>query len=267
VIQNRFRIAVVVSAIFGLVAAYGVYDFLRAQRRAVESLRDSTQDVVVAAVEVPAGTSLETKHLRLAKFPKASVPTGAFTSPAPLVGRIVTMKVVPGEPVLGEAPAEGQGAVLTTLLKPGNRALAVKTNEIIGVSGFLTPNDRVDVIANLERPDAKGVDKEITKLVLQDKRVLSVAQTVERSKDGKPKVASSITLEVTPEEAEKLAYATSRGQVVLALRASDDRETTVTKGSTARDFLPPPKPAPKSVRKPQYSVQVFNGDKHSVAKF
>lgn len=266
--NSKLRIAIAVSAIFGLVAAYGVYDFLRAQRRAVESLRENTTDVVVAATEIPAGTPLAAQHLRLAAFPKASMPTGAFTTPAQVTGRIASMKIVPGEPVLDSRLADGRGAVLTALLRPGARAMAVKVNEIIGVSGFIAPNDRVDVIANIEKPGSDGLDKEVTKLVLQDKRVLSVAQTVEGTKDGKPKLASSITLEVTPDEAEKLSFATTRGQVVLALRGADDRETAETKGSTVADFLPPaPKRVAAAAARSTYPVQVYNGSERSVVTF
>ena len=265
--NDRLRIAIVASTIFGLIAAYGVYDFLRTQRRAVEALRESTQDVVVASGEIPAGSTIDAKMLRVAKYPKASVPRGSFPSTNGLVGRIVAHGVVAGEPLLATRLAEG-GAILTAMLKPGSRAMAVKVNEIIGVAGFITPNDRVDVIANLERPGPEGPDKEVTKLVLQDKRVLSVSQTVEKAKDGKPKVASSVTLELTPEESEKLSFATTRGNVVLALRSANDRETAETKGVAVADLLPKP-PVPKAVAaaRKAHEVQVYNGSQHSVVRF
>ena len=263
--NDRLRIAIVASTIFGLIAAYGVYDFLRGQRRAVEALRDSTQDVVVAAGEIPPGKTIDAGMLKIAKYPKASVPRGSFGSPSALIGKTVAHGIVAGEPLLANRLAEGQGALLTAMLAPGTRAIAIKVNEIIGVSGFITPNDRVDVIANLEKPGTEGLDKELTKLVLQDKRVLSVAQTVEKTKDGKPKVASSITLELTPDEAEKLSFATTRGQIVLALRGANDRTTAETKGSTVADFLPAPRPQ-KLARK-GHEVQVYNGSQRSVVTF
>jgi pilus assembly protein CpaB len=151
------------------------------------------------------------------------------------------------------------------MLAPGTRAVAVKVNEVIGVSGFIAPNDRVDVIANIEKPGTEGLDKNVAKVVLQDKRVLSVAQTIEKTKDGKPKVASSITLELTPDETEKLSFATTKGQVVLALRGANDRGTAETKGSTVADFLPK-QVAAKSPRKP-YEVNVYNGSQRSVVTF
>ena len=263
--NQRLRIAIVVSAIFGLIAAYGVYDFMRAQRREVDALRESTQQIVVAAAEIPAGSRIEEGMLRMAKYPTESMPTGSFTAPSALVGRTVGLAVVAGEPILENRLADGRGALLTTMLAPGARAMAVKVNEIIGVSGFIAPNDRVDVIANLEKPGTDGSDEKITKLVLQDKRVLSVAQTVEGTKDGEPKLASSITLELTPEEAEKLSFITTRGEILLALRSQTDRELATTKGSTVADFLPA---APRRVsRKASYDVHVYNGSQRSVVSF
>ena len=99
--------------------------------------------------------------------------------------------------------------------------MALRVDEIIGVSGFIVPDDRVDVIVTTTPPGSPNQDDKVSKIVLQNKRVLSVAQSVEQ-KDGKPQVARSITVEVTPEESEKLSLATQEGQIVLALRGTGD---------------------------------------------
>src|SRR4030095_1207427 len=104
----------------------------------------------------------------------------------------------------------------TVRLEAGKRALAVRVDEIIGVSGFIVPDDRVDIILTTT-PQGADQDMKISKIVLQNKRVLSVAQNTEQ-KEGKPQLARSITLEVTPEEAEKLSLASQEGQIVLAFR-------------------------------------------------
>jgi pilus assembly protein CpaB len=121
-------------------------------------------------------------------------------------------------------------------LEAGKRAMALRVDEIIGVSGFIVPDDRVDVIVTTTPPGSKNQDDKISKIVLQNKRVLSVAQSVEQ-KDGKPQVARSITVEVTPEESEKLSLATQDGQLVLALRSIGDDVDAKTAGSNKRDLL------------------------------
>ena len=119
------------------------------------------------------------------------MPVGSFASPKQLVGKTNRTKIVANEPVLEVAP-RGRGGGFNNSAGTGKRALAVKVDEIIGVSGFIVPDDRVDVIVTTLPPGNNNQDNKMSKIVLQNKRVLSVAQNVEQ-KDGKPQVARSIT--------------------------------------------------------------------------
>jgi|SRR3989304_208584 len=282
---NRLRIAIIAAIFFGLIAAYGVYSFLRQQREATEALKSATQNVVVAAKEIPAGTNVTEKIIKegLVKetsWPKASVPPGSFYSTNQVVGKTVKTKVVAGEPIL-ESKLVGEGVGLASRLAAGYRAVAVKVDEVIGVSGFIAPDDRVDVIATLTPPGRGSQDEKLSKIVLQNRRVLSVAQSVEQ-KEGKPQVVRSITLEVTPEEAEKLSLAVVDGHVILALRAIGDEAAKITRGSTKRDLLAlaapsvprrkaerPPAAPPVSTEAPpqKYRVEVYRGSQKSVVEF
>src|SRR5215471_10664610 len=204
--QNRMSLAVVFAIAFGLLAAYGIANFLRQQREAAEEFRNSTQNIIVAAKEIPAGTVLTEDLVKLTPYLKTSLPPGFFPSAEAVKGKITKTSLNIGEPILEARLGEKTG--LTVLLAPGQRAVAVQVNEVIGVSGFISPNDRVDVIANVTPPGPEeGKALQISKIVLQNKRVLSVAQTSEERKDGKPQLASSITLELTPDEVEKLSVA------------------------------------------------------------
>lgn len=199
--QNRLKIALVVAVFFGLVAAYGIFNFLRQQRQAAEALRTQTQDVVIAAKDIAAGSTmseamLKDGRVRAIKWPKASVPAGAFETPTQVVGKVNRVKIMANEPIL-ESRLSGEGAGLTVRLEAGKRAIAVRVDEIIGVSGFIVPDDRVDVIVTTTPPGVNdNKDARLSKIVLQNKRVLSVAQSTEQ-KDGKAQVARSITLEVS----------------------------------------------------------------------
>jgi pilus assembly protein CpaB len=271
--QNRARLAVLLAISFGLLAAYGIANFLRQQRETAEQFRNSTQNVVVATKEIPAGTVITEGMVKLAPYLKTSLPTGFSSSVDTIKGKIAKINIGVSEPVLESRLGEKAG--LTVLLGPGQRAMAVQVNEVIGVSGFIAPNDHVDVIANITPPEPEGGKAvQVSKVVLQNKRVLSVAQTSEERKDGKPQVASSITLELTPEEVEKLSVASREGQLVLALRSQDDNAIVATKGSTARELLniavsdgvPEKKGAP-AVTSTKYRVHVYLGDKKSEVEF
>jgi pilus assembly protein CpaB len=272
--QNRLKIALVVAVFFGLIAAYGVYNFLDQQRKQNDSLRTATQDVVVATQDIAAGTMINEElikkgSIKAAPWPKSSIPAGTFTSPQQTMGKVNRVKIMANEPIL-ESRLAGEGAGLTVRLEQGKRAMAVRVDEIIGVSGFIVPDDRVDVIVTTIPPGANAENK-VAKIVLQNKRVLSVAQSTEQ-KDGKPQVARSITMEVSPEEAEKLSLASQEGQIVLALRGLGDDSEAKTVGSHKRDLLAvavarksnggPVVQAPS-----KYRVEVIQGSDRKVLEF
>jgi pilus assembly protein CpaB len=275
--QNRLKIALVVAVFFGFIAAYGIYNFLGQQQKATESLRAANQDIVVAAQDIPPGTTLNDEAIKkgLVKttpFPKSSIPAGAFSSPQQVLGKVNRVKILANEPIL-ESRLAGEGAGLTVRLEAGKRALAVRVDEIIGVSGFIVPDDRVDIILTTT-PLGAQQDAKVSKIVLQNKRVLSVAQSTEQ-KDGKPQLARSITLELTPEETEKLTLASSEGQIVLALRGLGDEAEAKTIGSNKRDLLSLAAATPKKggagqVAQPppdKYRVEVIHGSNRNVVEF
>jgi len=273
--QNRLKLALVVAVFFGLIASYGIYNFLRQQRQTAEALRTETQNIVVANKDIPAGTMINEEFLKKDMFktspwPKASVPAGAFSSADQLVGKTNRVKILANEPIL-ESRLAGEGAGLTVRLEAGKRAMAVRVDEIIGVSGFIVPDDRVDVIVTAVPPGADKQDERVSKIVLQNKRVLSVAQSTEQ-KDGKPQVARSITLEVTPEEAEKLSLGTQEGSIVLALRGMGDESETKTPGSNKRDLLSAFSGRKGVVRAAsqgadRYRVEVIHGHDKKIVEF
>ena len=274
--QNRLKIALVVAVFFGLIAAYGIYNFLSQQQKETDSLRASNQDIVVAAQDIPPGTMLNDEALKkglikTTPWPKNSIPAGAFSSPQQVLGKVNRVKIVANEPIL-ESRLSGEGAGLTVRLEAGKRALALRVDEIVGVSGFIVPDDRVDVILTTTPLGAAG-DAKISKIVLQNKRVLSVAQSTEQ-KDGKPQLARSITLEVTPEEAEKLSLASQEGPIVLALRGLGDDAQLTTIGSNKRDLLslaaaPRKTSGGMVVQAPpdKYRVEVIQGSNRNVVEF
>jgi pilus assembly protein CpaB len=273
--QNRLKIALVVAVFFGLIAAYGIYNFLSSQQKAADSLRAANQDIVVAGEDLPPGTTLNEEAIKkglikTTPWPKASIPVGAFSSPQQVIGKVNRVKILANEPIL-EGRLAGEGAGLTVRLDPGKRALAFPVNEIVGVSGFIVPDDRVDIILTTT-PLGGDQGAKISKVVMQNMRVLSVAQSTEQ-KDGKPQLARSITLEVSPEEAEKLSLASQEGQLVLALRGLGDDASVATNGSSKRDLLAlasgPRKSAAGAVAPAQdkYQVEVIMGSNRNVVEF
>ena len=274
--QNRLKIALVVAVFFGLIAAYGIFNFLSQTAKDKESLRAANQDIVVAGQDIPPGTTLNDEAIKKGviktmPWPKSSVPAGAFSSTQQVVGKVNRVKIIANEPIL-ESRLAGEGAGLTVRLEAGKRAIATRVDEIIGVSGFIVPDDRVDIILTTT-PLGANPEAKISKIVMQNKRVLSVAQSTEQ-KDGKPQLARSITLEVTPEEAERLSLAATEGQITMTLRGLGDDNSVVTIGANKRDLLAMAVPAvrkgsnaPMVVTPDKYRVEVIHGSNRNVVEF
>jgi pilus assembly protein CpaB len=205
----------------------------------------STTGVVVATQDIPLGTRLTADQVKVVPWPSGSKPAGTFSSPQQIITRVVSTTVQSGEPLLESklAPVGSKGG-LSALIPEGKRAISVKVNEVVGVAGFTLPGNFVDILVNAQ--DDSG--KPISKIVLQRIRVLAIAQ--EANTDvTKPKVVNAVTLEVTPEEAEKLDLARSIGQLSLVLRNQVDMTDAGTTGARLSDLVhgetmaPPPAPA------------------------
>lgn len=197
--------------------------------------------VVVAKTDIELGSRLNTIMLKVADWPKGSVPEGAVSDPEKIKDRVVKTTVLAGEPVLESklAPVGTKGG-LSAVIAEGKRAMTVRVNDVVGVAGFALPGNYVDIVVNTEEDTGKlsdGRTKSISKIVLDHILVLAVAQESSVREEGKPKVVNAVTLEVTPEQAEKLDLARSVGQLSLVLRNQLDTSPVATDGSTKQSML------------------------------
>jgi pilus assembly protein CpaB len=195
--------------------------------------------VVVAAQDIDLGTPLTPQMLRIADWPKGSVPAGAADEPKTLDTRVLKTSVLRGEPILESklAPIGATGG-LSAVISKGNRAMTVRVNDVVGVAGFALPGNYVDIVVNTEDESSKAenVNKSISKIVLEHILVLAVAQEQGRD-ETKPKVVNAVTLEVSPEQAERLDLARSVGTLSLVLRNQIDTSAVTTTGTTKKDLL------------------------------
>jgi pilus assembly protein CpaB len=202
------------------------------------------RDVVVARKDIPEGAALTRSALVVHEWPVVTVPAGALASLDSAVGRVTRVPVYAGEVIVpGRLAPLGTGPGLQVKITPGKRAMAVKIDDVVGVSGLIQPDSRVDVLVTLR--DQKSDGEQVSKLFMSNMRVLSVG-TVDRSgPDNRPIVATSATLEVTPVEAERLAVAMRDGTIQLVLRGYGDPDSVSTKGARSEDVLQrPPTPVP-----------------------
>jgi pilus assembly protein CpaB len=167
--------------------------------------------IVVAAKDIPIDTKIDQTHLKLVGMPPASLPAGYLTSADQILGKRLKETVYSGEVILGRRLLEDSDAsMLSATLTPGKRAVAVRVDDIIGVSGFILPGSHVDVISSGGGQGAHTL--------LQDIKVLTVGQTL--AAEGGTLKAASVTLEVDPRQAEILMQATEQGSIRLGPAAS-----------------------------------------------
>ena len=213
--------------------------------------------VVVAVVDIDPGTKVVAGMLSTADWPSGSVPEGAFKDGALLQERVVKVGVLRGEAVTERklAPIGTQGG-LSAVIAEGKRAMTVRVNDVVGVAGFALPGNYVDVMVNTQQERVKGEEaRPISKTVLEHVLVLAVAQEASRD-DTKPKVVSAVTLELSPEDSEKLDLARSIGTLSLVLRNQVDHKTMATRGITQRQLFGEKEAAPAKLAAAAAPVRV-----------
>jgi pilus assembly protein CpaB len=200
--------------------------------------------VVVATRDVDLGQPLNGSMVQLVAWPTDSVPAGAFPTVEAIEGRVLRSQLQKGEPVLEAklAPVGTKGG-LSALIGEGQRAITVKVNEVFGVAGFALPGNFVDVLVNTQ----DDRDRPVSKIVLERILVLAVAQEASRD-DTKPRVVNAVTLEVTPEQAERIDLARSVGTLSLVLRNQVDSDQAKTDGVRKAQLLGEAAPAKATTR-------------------
>lgn len=297
--ERRYNIVFVTALVTAIAATYGVYRVLQEVKA---NNKVATETVVVAARNIGEGERLGRFSVETRQWPKGTAPAGAYSVVDSLIGRVARVPIFTGEAIVtGRLAPPGTGPGLEVKISPGMRAMAVRINDVVGLGGLIQPNSRVDVLVTLRSPDGSG--KEEAKLFMSNMRVLSVGSQVERGVDGSSGNATIAALEVTPEEAERLAVATHQGSIQLVLRGYGDPDSVTTPGATTADVLAQlrtasarkveePKPAakrraPPPVREPvtipppatpqvvvqrppkpdSLEVRVYHGDKVTRQKF
>lgn len=229
-------IVTLVALVFAGLASWGVYSYL--QDEAKKSKATAGANILVAAVDIPIGTKLNATHLKQMSWPKGTEPQGSFVDPKLLDGRIVIRQLSIGDAITEAKlmPKEGTAAagVMTYIIPQGHRAVTVAVNEVAGVAGFIAPHNRVDVVVTTAHPNVPN--QNISKIILQNVTVLATGQITEQ-KDGKPVVVPTVTLDLVPEDAEKLVLAASKGSLQLLLRNIIDTASVDAQGAMITKVL------------------------------
>ena len=226
--RSRIFAVLAIAILAGGGLAYGTYNFM--QNQPVQTVQTATQPVVVAAADLQIGSEVKKEDVAVVDFPAGKAPQGSFAKVSDVIGRGLIVPVVTHEPILSAKLASKEaGAGLPPVIPEGMRAVSVRVNEVVGVAGYVLPGTRVDVVATAS-PTNERADT-TSKLILSNVQVLTAGTRMEQDQEqGKPMQVTVVTLLVTPEQAERLALASTEGKIQLALRNPLDQGAPATPG-------------------------------------
>ena len=216
--------------------------------RAQAGARPQVRRVVAAKVALQPGTPIAAENLTEIDWPKNVALGGLIEKKEDVAGHVLGYAVAANEPVLRRDLAAGASLGLAAKIPDGMRAIAVKTNEVMNMAGFIFPGSRVDVLMTL-RGENNDASTTTARTVLQNVQVLSTGTKIDPDPTGKPENVTVVTLLVTPEQSQKLALAQSQGTIQFVLRNGGDSAIPETPAVDLADLTgvqktPPPPLAP-----------------------
>lgn len=266
----KMKWIVPIAVLFAALATYGVYRQMKTDKPVREQQTMDIQTAVVAKTKMNPGHRITSSDIHRAEWPKHLIPSNAFSSPDGVIDRVVQSTIYPGEAVLDpKLSAHGSEGGFAGIIPPGMRALTVPVDMYSGVSGFILPGTRVDVLVTV--PSHSRKEDSSARMILEDVEVLAVDQTFERKGD-EPVSVQSVTLLVTPKDAEKLALASTEGDLKLSLRNTSDRSKTQTTGTRLRTMMaytPRKRTVPSGAgqKSRDWVIEIIRSNERSEVKF
>ncbi len=265
----------------------GSVTYLAYKRLRASSAQRKLINIVAAAKDLSAGITMTDKDVSLVEWPAELPLPGSITKTETVIGRALVYSLKAKEPILErDLAVPGAGIGLSAKIPPGMRATAVRSNEVVGVGGFIYPGSHVDVLATYNVPSGGGP---LTKTLLQDVEVLAAGPAIEPDPQGKPQTVNVVTLLLSPEDSQKLLLTSGQGTIQFVLRSGADKAKAEinptrldqllglgqpsaaapvarrTASASARRLQPQPAPPPPT--RNAYEVEVIQGTERMVQKF
>jgi pilus assembly protein CpaB len=206
-----------VAIISGAAASALAYYYLKRQPAETST---ASLPMVVAARDLTFGEKLESEDMRVVMYPEGSLPKGSYDAIDSLLNQVTKVFLKENEPIL-DSKLSSKGGGLSLLISPEMRASSIQVDKVSGVSGFILPGDKVDVIATVDNY-GKARDA-MANTILQNVEVLAAGEKTEQKGD-KVITVQSVTLLVDPEGAQSLALASQEAKLHLALRNPADAD-------------------------------------------
>jgi pilus assembly protein CpaB len=250
----------VLAVVVALTATVLIYNWVKhkSNEPAVVSkvIPEDRGHIVLAGADLSWGTKISADMVKTVPITKDNAPAGSFVNPAELVGRVLVVPVKQNEPIMESklAPRDVTTGGVSAVVHEGMRAIAVAGDKVMGLAGFIQPGNYVDILATVQDPHNDKLH--YSKTVLENIRVLATGTMFDNKGDStKPAPVDVFTVEVTPEEAERLSLAAVQGKLHFALRNVADRNMVYTLGSTVGEALEAYRPRMQKVSEPAAKME------------
>jgi pilus assembly protein CpaB len=260
VVMGKLKAVVpfVLAVIVALTATALIYNWIKQKGSVAVTQHIVPEDkarIILAGTDLAWGTKIVPDMLKSAPIGRDFTPAGAFSNPADLEGRVLVTPVKQNEPILEAklAPRDVTTGGVSAVVTEGKRAIAVAGDKVIGLAGFIQPGNYVDILVTVNDPQNDKLH--FTKTVLENIRVLATGIQVDNKDSAKPAPVDVFTVEVTPEEGERLSLAAVQGKLHFALRNVMDKSTVLTLGSTVPDALDSYRPRLQKVSEPAAKME------------
>ena len=219
----------------GLVASIGITQVMAKRNRDTATPTGESSAIFVAMNDIPMGDPITAQVIKLEDWPKDKVPAGALSRIEDVEGRRPRGKIYAGSPIMeNQLLSKGASDTATGRIPKGFRVVPVKVDAVSGAGGLVMPSDRVDVLVHLQRNPSRGILETKTVTILQDIMVFAVGKVfdLEETEGDKSITAKTVSLLVTPEQAETVMLASELGKIRLIMRGSDDKEHANVSGAS-----------------------------------
>lgn len=261
--KRRGTFLVLISLAMGVVAAWAANSWVRGRLLPAEEGAADTDVVIAAAMDIPYGTKIEPRHVRVLLLPEGTAPDRAVRQAEDVHGKVSKNDLVRGEILMGDRFADHEtGSTLAALVDEDMRAVTVRVDDVVGVAGFLLPGNRVDVLAS--RVD-RSSQRASTETILKNLKVLAVDQSATTDSND-PVIVRAVTLEISPSDSEDLIKAKEEGTIQLTLRNPLAREPVVVEAPPPPPPRPVARPAPRPQPPAETTITVIRGTRVDTTK-
>jgi len=232
--MNQPKVIIGAGILLAAIAGFMTMAHLRGLSKQEIVSGPATRRIVVAAQSLKRGEPVEADAVKLVEWPEEAVPDGSFNSIEGVVGQLARSEIFADDVLTGAKFLDTAApSALSGLIPAGRRAISIKVNEVTGIAGFVAPGSHVDVLLTLPKDDEIPPR---TRTIVQDVEVLAIAQSIDNV-SGSARVVPTVTLNVTPRQAETIALSANEGSMHLVMRNDRDSRQAWTGGASMTQVM------------------------------